>query len=787
MKIRDLSIIFILVALFQACSVEKFIPEDKFLYTGADISIDSDTTITDKGQLTAELQSVLRPEPNGQILGMRPGLYFHYKAQREKPGFINKFLNKKLGEEPVYLSNVDMANTEDLLLNRLENRGFFYSSVNSNAERNEDSKTASTSYDLQVPKPYRMETYQLDTDSLLVYREIEQNMDETILEEGMRFDLPRLKTERERIDVSLKKKGYYNFNSGFLIFEADTNQYDQKKFDLFLRLKKDVPPKSVIPYEISNVNVYPNYNVDEDSVNKNYKRYKDKNYFQDELIFKPKYLDPYILIETGDTYDPEVSRNTSRRLGSIGSYKFVNIRYDEIDTLATDSIGLLEANIFLSPLKKRALRAELQAVTKSNSFAGPHLALSFLNRNLFEGGESLKISANIGYEFQMGSGGNVPGSNSLQLGLTNDLIIPRLLFPVKFDKNFFEYDIPKTKISLGGDYLRRSQLFTLASLNASFGYLWNANRYVSHEFNPISLKYVSLTDVTPEFDEILKENPFLESSFDQEFISGLTYSFIYNGLIDADQTNAFFLNANVDIAGNSMSLIGSEADNSDKKEVFGLEYAQYAKLDLDLRYHLRLGGEHVLATRIFAGYGHPYGNSDVMPFSKQYFSGGPYSVRAFRTRSLGPGTYNPLEPNQIPDEPDDPDQPDEPDDNETEIENVGFRDQSGNIRFEANAEYRFPIVTYLNGAFFIDAGNVWTSDEQPETTNLTGDGSGEFESDFLNELGIGAGVGLRIDIQSFVIRFDLAFPMHDPREPVGDRWVNDFGSPVFNFAIGYPF
>ena len=156
-------------------------------------------------------------------------------------------------------------------------------------------------------------------------------------------------------------------------------------------------------------------------------------------------------------------------------------------------------------------------------------------------------------------------------------------------------------------------------------------------------------------------------------------------------------------------------------------------------------------------------------------------MRAFRTRSLGPGTFDPTQDNLIPDPPPDPDNPDE------DPVDIGYRDQTGNIRFEANAEYRFPIVTYLNGAFFIDAGNVWTSEDNPETTNAEGDGSGEFGSDFLNELGIGAGAGLRIDIQSFVIRFDLAFPMHDPRKPLGDRWVNDFGKPIFNFAIGYPF
>ena len=775
MKIRISVLLFIAIGLFQACSVKKFIPEDELLYTGANIEIESDTTIRNKPQLKNELVNVLRPKPNAKILGMRPGLYYHYKAQREKPGFINKFLNKKIGEEPVYLSDVDLTNTEDLLLNRLENRGFFYSRVSSDTENNEDAKTASVSYNLNVPSPYTMATYQLDTDTLLVYRDIAENLENTLLEDKMRFDLPALKLERERIDISLKEKGYYNFNPGFLIFEADTNQYDKKKFDLFLRLKKDVPSKSVIPYRISNVNVYANYNVDEENITKNYKRFEDKNYFQDELFFKPKYLDPYIQIETGENYSPDDSRSTSRRLGTIGAYKFVNIRYDEIDTLATDSIGLLEANIFLSPLKKRAIKAELQAVTKSNNFAGPHLGLTFSNRNLFKGGERLDISANLGYEVQLGSGG-IPGRNSLQLGLNNDLIIPRLLFPVKINNNFFKYDIPKTKISLGADYLRRAQLFTLTSLNASFGYFWNANRYVTHQLDPINLNYIKLSNTSEEFNDILTESPFLKSSFDQEFIAGLIYSFTYNGMIDATKDHVFFANANFDIAGNSMSLIGSENDEG-KNEVFGLEYAQYVKLDLDLRYHFRFGNENVIATRLFTGYGLPYGNSEVMPFSKQYFSGGPYSVRAFSTRSLGPGTFNPDERNLL-----------EPviDENGEEVD-LGYRDQTGNIRFEANAEYRFPIITYLNGAFFVDAGNVWTSDAQDETTNANGKGTGKFGSDFINELGIGTGAGLRIDIQSFVIRFDLAFPLHDPSKPPGDRWVNDFGSPVFNFAIGYPF
>ena len=740
--------------ILQSCSVKKFIPEGELLYTGADLEVDTVSNIKEFDQLRTQLEAVIQPEPNNKILGMQPGLYFHYKAQKEKPGFINKFLNDKIGEEPVYLSDVETVSTGDLLLNRLENRGFFYSTATSSIQENESKKTAKVAYKVSLTEPYRLENYKLDSDTLLIYKEIEKLLPDTPIEKGMRFDLPLLKFERERLDRKLKETGYYNFNSGFLIFEADTNQYSNKRFDLFLRLKKEVPVKSIIPYKISKVNIYPNYVIGNDSIKQDTVRYEGKSFIQAEEFFKPKHLDPYVLIDEGTLYSPSDSRNTSRRLASIGAYKFVNIRYDEIDTLATDSLGILEANIFLSPLNKRAIRAELQAITKSNNFAGPNLAITLSNRNLFHGGETLNISGKFGYEVQI-AGGDRKGLSSIQLGLGADLIFPRLLFPISLDENWFEYSIPKTRISLEGDYLSRSELFSLGSVSSRFGYFWNANRYVTHELNPISVNYVRLTNTTPEFETILDENPFLRNSFNQQFIAGLTYSFTYNGMVDQNKKHQFFLNSTLDVAGNTVDLISGNADE-DPQTFLGLEYAQYAKADADFRYHFNFGKEQKIATRFFAGYGIPYGNSSVMPFSKQYFSGGPYSVRAFRIRSLGPGTYDP-----------------------DESGDAGFFDQSGNIRFEANVEYRFPIISFLKGAAFVDAGNVWNTNE-----SLPG---GKFSSNFINELGIGGGVGLRVDIQNFVIRFDLAAPFRTPYLPEGDRWNFDFGKPVFNFAIGYPF
>lgn len=756
---KNISKIVILVfagVLIQACNIKRFIPEDELLYTGAETTVEAADSIKVRERIKEEVESVIMPKPNTKILGGHPGLYFHYKAQKEKPGFINKFLNDKIGEEPVYASDVDLGETSDLIDNRLENRGFFYSDINAEMEEDTSAREAKAIYKIDLAQPYRMENYELDADSLNIYPEIEKSLTNTYIEPGMRFDLTILKAERERIDKHLKDRGYYNFNPSFLLFEADTNQYDNKKFDLFLMLKDEVPQEATIPFEIEKVNIYANYEIGADSISRDTVRYGGKNFIQNPEFFKPKYLEPYILLEEGKLYNPNDSRNTARRLGSIGAYKFVNIRYEETDSIKNDSLGHLEANIYLSPLRKRSIRAELQAVTKSNNFAGPGLAVTFSNRNLFKGGEVLNITGKFNYEKQI-SGGDQRGLSSTQVGVETDLIFPRVIFPIKLDHNWFRYSIPKTKVSVGADYLNRSKLFSMLSASTRFGYYWDANRYVSHEFNPISLNYLQLAKTTEEFEMILDDNPYLRNSFSQEFISGLTYSFIYNGHIDQYKTHQFFLHSSLDVAGNSVDLLSGK-DESRPRKFLGLEYAQYAKADVDFRYHLKLRGEHKLATRIFAGYGLPYGNSNVLPFTKQYFSGGPYSVRAFRIRSLGPGSYNP-----------------------GESDRNSFFDQAGNIRLEANAEYRFPIISFLKGAAFLDAGNVWNSKLNEQ---LPG---GKFSSNFLNELGIGGGAGLRVDIQNFVIRFDLAVPFHDPGLAKGERWIFAIDEPVLNFAIGYPF
>ncbi len=747
---RNIISTIIISFLLSACSVSKYVPTGEKLYEAGTLKLTSDEKIKNLSEVNDELQSLLRPTPNSSFIGMKIGLHAYYKAQTGKSGFINKFVNKRFGEKPVYLSDINVSRTEELILNRLENRGFYRSELTSKV--NEKEQSASVKYIVNVSEPYRLRNYEILGDSLAVHGIIREAFEETDIKPGLRFSLDRFKEERDRIDAYLKMRGYYNFNADFLIFEADTNKYETKEFDLYLRLKDDVPRKSVVPYNVSEIVVYPNYGLN-DATKTNDTTYVDSvAYVQDEIFFRPDRLSTYLLINKGERYSARASALTSDRLSSIGTYRYINIRYDNLHPVAdTDTLGHLKAFIALSPLSKRSVRAELQAVSKSNNFVGPGLALSYTNRNLFQGGEILSFTGNVGYERQITNQASA-GLSSTQLGLKSQLTVPHLLFPIDLKANF-KYSVPKTNISAAVEFLNRSKLYQLNSVLTTFGYSWKASKHIYHELTPISINFVKLSNTTSEFDKILGENAFLKSSFDQQFIAGLTYTFTYNELTNPKKTNPIYLSIFTDIAGNGLNLL-SNATTSDGLATFlGQEFAQYFKTDLDLRYHYRITGSQKLVGRIFAGAGYPYGNSVSLPYSKQYFSGGPYSVRAFRIRSIGPGTYQPK-------------------DGDT----GSFFDQAGDIRLEGNLEYRFPIYSFFKGAVFMDAGNVWLINEN---TDLPGS---KFSSNFMKELAIGSGIGLRVDIQNFVIRLDLATPLKKPWTTLSPEFA-----PVFNFAIGYPF
>jgi outer membrane protein insertion porin family len=760
--------ILLMLFLFSACSTSRFVPAGEKLYTGGEVKMDSEEAVKGKAGLKSELEDLLRPEENSKILGMRIGAWSYYKNQQEKTGFIARYIYKKLGEEPVYLSDVEADKTMNLILNRLENRGYFFSELEH--EINEKNKTASVTYQVHLPAPYRLETYQYYGDtSRTIHKVIIENMHQkSLLNKGDRFDLDGLMAERERIDPLLKNQGYYSFNPDYLIFRLDTNQYENKAFDLYLSIKAETPPEALLPYKINKIEVFPDYQVgsEEGSQQQDTSYVDGLAFIQKEESFKPELLRDYILFKPGDIYSNRLYNRTITRLSAIGNYRYVNFRLTPEDPLEVDEEGFakLKAGIYLSPVNKRALRLEMQALSKSNNFVGPNLLISFRNRNLFRGGESLGVSGKFGFETQF-AGGERTGLNSYEFGVESDLVFPRLIVPFQVRQRF-GYSVPKTRIALSYSILDRVNLYRFNSIVASLGYQWISSRYTSHEILPLSLNYLNVSRISPRFEEILENNSFLRRSFEQQYIAGLIYSFQFSELVNQNQKHRFFIRFTTDMSGHTLTLLNKLFGGSGSEDLSNKNFAYYTRVDIDLRYYLSPNVRSRLITRVFAGAGFSHGELQTLPYIKQYFSGGPNSIRAFRIRSLGPGTYRPEE------------------------ENIrSFFDQSGDIKLEGNIEYRFPIVSFLKGALFVDAGNIWLLKNNED---LPGS---RFSENWSRELAVGTGFGFRLDFDFFVVRLDLASPIHDPARD-GNKWLETF-KPfqsdwrkdflVWNFAIGYPF
>ena len=304
LKLRQNNIIFtsfLMLLLFLAsCSIQKYIPEGELLYKEGAVVLVSDTTIKDRDALDEVLTEVLRPKPNKSFLSMHPSLYYHYKVEQGKAGFLIRWLNKKYGEAPIYLSDVKTIEIEKVLYNRLNNRGFFYAKINTESKENLKQKQASVNYRIAIAKPYTMASYQLDSLGKPLHSDIQELVNNTVFAPGMRFDLSALKMERERIDTELKNKGYYNFNAAFLTFEADTNQQSNKQFDLFLNLKNEVPKEALVPYQIQKINIYPDYDLKNDSLQIAPYLLDGNNYYQKKLFFIQGLEHPMKFLQTNN-------------------------------------------------------------------------------------------------------------------------------------------------------------------------------------------------------------------------------------------------------------------------------------------------------------------------------------------------------------------------------------------------------------------------------------------------------------------------------------------------------
>lgn len=754
-----------LLLLVAACTGTKNIPEKDKLYTGAKVTIRSKAGDKVEGgkNFEASIQSGIRPIPNRTFLGIfrpRLAIYNSIDTVTKQKGFKH-WLKFTIGEAPVLLNKVDPDRTAELIADKISNEGYFDARVEHSTIVK--GKTASIEYSVITEDPYTVNNVSFPTGNWHLYKEVAESQKTTRLTKGARYDLDLLKLERIRIDSALKEAGYFYFSPEYILFNVDST-VGGRRVDIAVTVKLSIPHEATVPYSISQVYIYPNHSFAKDSVpvQADTMLLNGYNYIVPDSIFKPSAVLRAIAMQPGKTYNRRDHDFTLSRLTELGVFQFVNVQFEELES--TPDSGKLACHIYLMPALKRSVRAELQAISKSNNFAGPLLTLSYRDRNLFKGAELLVVRLNGSYEAQFGK--STGTYNAYEFGADGELYFPRFIAPFKV-KNESRLYMPRTQFLLGAGKVSRMQLFTVNSFKAIAGYTWQESRVKRHELNPLAVTYLQLTQSTQRFEELLARNLQLQESYREQFTAGATYSFTYNTQSSGESRRVdYFFNGNADFSGNALSVL-EKVSGQDLENIFGAPYSQYARFETDYRYYLRTTEHTRLATRAFAGVGIPYGNSRTLPFIKQYFSGGPNSIRAFSARSLGPGSYRP-----------DPDSVN------------SFVGRAGDIRLEGSVEYRFDIIGFFKGAVFMDAGNIWL---MRKDTAIPG---GHFDpGKFMQDIAIGAGAGLRIDVSFFVLRFDLATPIKKPFKDTINAPANSDSrrrgrlgdNLVLNVALGYPF
>lgn len=748
------------------CSGLNYVPTSEKLYTGYSITVNSKDKIHNKNLYKKVAAKVIRPKTNKRIFLSRPKLWFYYVSGDTSKSKFRKWIQTKIGEPPVYMSAVAPSQTSKYIDAALFNEGIFKSSTSFLLK--EKNKSAKINYISNVHNPFTFDTISYSKINDTIDKELLANKKRSLLVKGEPYSLDLIKKERERIDKLLKEKGFYYFRPDYLKFIADTNEV-QMTVNLNLKLTDNIPENATRIYKIGLVTVDQTYSLKRDSLTaiKDTIHYKDV-VFKGENPVRPKVIMRSLFLKQDDIYSRQNHNMTLNKLMSLGTFKFIIIEFPEIDSIG---IGKLNANIDLTPTPQKSVRIELQGTSKSNDYLGPALNLNYKNRNTFGGAELLNINLKGRFETQINS--SYKGNYSYDVGPDIELYIPKFILPfnVRDPKGYY---IPQTKIAIGYDYLKRVGFYNLNSLNFSYGYKWKENIKIDHELNPFFVNYSVIGNKSVEFDSLLQQNILLKKSFEEQFITGANYAFTYNEQVIPNKKNQILFMLKSEVAGNSLSIINRVTKNvksNDAKpsEFLGSVYSQYARLSLDFRNYYSTSPNDKIVFRIYSGIGLPYGNSATLPYSKQFFSGGPNSIRAFRLNSLGPGNYHQT----------------------TNQENFFF-DQGGEIKFEANTEYRFGIYKILKGAFFVDAGNIWLINKNPEI-----DVAPFKFNRLLKDAAVGTGFGLRLDATFFVVRFDFAFPLRKPWLEDGQQWsykTISFGDPswrgdnlILNFAIGYPF
>jgi outer membrane protein insertion porin family len=758
---RNIFYIVLILLFTTSCSNTKYLQEGELLYVGGKVKIENDS-VSKKNQkkLAKELDKLIRPIPNKKILGLKPRLLIYNwagKVNKEK-GFWY-WLKFRVGEPPILFSKVDMNYNKSVLQNYVENNGYFNATTKFDSTR--IGKKVKAEYIVNSKSQYKIKSVQFPNDSSKIGVAVAKTQKRSLLKIGDPYNLDIIKLERNRIDSRLKEKGFFYFNADYLKIQVDST-VGIKQVDLIVKLKWETPEQAKTAFKINRIVIFPNYSIVQDSIATivEPKKYQDFEIYDSEDTFNPRIFDRTLYFKKGDLYNRTNHNLSLNRLVNLGTFKFVKNQFKISDSLKNN----LDVYYYLTPFTRKSIRVELLGKTNSANYTGTELNINWSNRNTFRGAELLTISAFGGFEVQVSGENN--GFNVFRFGTEANLFWPRIIAPFKF-KSSSGY-VPKTKATIGYEYQNRTQLYALQTFKASFGYLWKENKHKDHELNVTEITFASPQNVTDLYKSQILVNQSLEKVIEKQLIFGPTYSFTYSNMMQKRKKSTIYNKFSADLSANITGLIvGSNIKKADTSKIFGIPFSQFVKFENEFRYYYKLNKKSQIVSRLIAGVGFAYGNSNEMPYIKQFFNGGTNSLRAFRARSIGPGSFKDTTASTF------------------------FPDQSGDLKLEFSTEYRMNIYRFINGALFLDAGNIWLLNDNVNKPNS------KFSKDFINEIAVGTGIGLRFDFSFLVLRTDLAFPLRKPYLPDGSRWVLSqiaIGDStwrkenlVFNLAIGYPF
>lgn len=775
-------VLFIASWLLSACSIRPYQGEGDILYTGIKrLEINQSNREVHTQRAIAAAEEQLSYAPNNAIFGSSSyrwplpliGPWFHLNYASDST-WIGRRIYRLLGSKPIWVRDVNPALRSTITERLLGEFGFLGARVTHEVHPyGQDSLRAKVSYQVDLGQVSRLDTVEYlpaFTLSDTTYLEHKQTSE---LHRGSIFSLDALQSDRQAIGTILREHGYYYFRPEHIRYEADTLG---RNGGVHLRSKliDGLSSESLKRWRIRRVNLrFLSGEEGAQSLLLDTLELAPKvmAYYHQKMPLRAKALYARLRLLPDSLFQQSKADLTLQSLSKTGALSGIEMLYEPVEVVdeSLHTEREIDLSIIMRQDKLWEVSLETYFKTKSTEFLGPGLSLSLDRRNLFGGGETLSASFFGSYEWQTGRSpftGLSSALNSYHLGAELALTFPALLIPGKLDAR---YDFPtSTTFKLSGQLMNRARFYGLGSFGLSSSYHFTPKSGHTHSITPLSIGYNQLRYITDSFRQILLDNPSLILSMQDQLIPQIGYTYTWEQAVGKDEAHHLWIKAGLSEAGNLTNALLALARQgySTTKKILGVPYAQFVKGTGELRYTYHIDRNQKLASRLSLGAIYPYGNVRYAPYMEQFYIGGANSIRAFTVRSLGPGRYRP---------------------NEESI--YTFIDRVGETKLEMNLEYRGRLMGNLEGAVFVDAGNVWLLRQDRDKP---GGALGEIKglSDWLNQIAVGTGVGLRYDLSYLVVRCDLGIGLHLPYTTNRSGWYNipHFSDALgLHIAIGYPF